>query len=400
MVDVNTTELDTSTNDAVVNEGALERETREAPQERLSVRESLERTFKEAHEAEEKPRRRDDRRGTARRDSEGKFEAQTEPEEVDTELTEPEVAEVTEPTSEPPTAWAAEAKEAWKELPEQVRQAVLKREEDVAKGVKQLKDQYASIDNALAPHIGAIRQFNKSPAEAVAQLFSWFQALSQNPDQAFPALIKSYNYDPSRLLKAFGLQPQTQPQAQEVKPEAAVEGDLPPVVKQYISSLEEKINSLSTQVGSQLNQIQGTFAEQSMAKTYDTLAIWAKDKPYFEEVRAMMGHLLTPDPATGVAPVPLKDGRVDLDTAYEYAIYANPNVRNKILAEEQAKADKVRQEKAAKEAKAQQEQADRARRAAGSLKTSSPGGEVSRKQVSKGKSVRDSINDAIAEHNA
>ena len=388
------TEIESGVDTGIVNEGALERE---APAERLSVRESLERTFKEAREPEEKPSRRDERRGTSRRDNEGKFQAEGE----ETEQTEPEAEETSESASEPPAAWTAEAKQVWAELPEQVKAAVLKREADTAKGVENLKAQYKPLDDALAPHIGAIRQFNKTPAEAVAQLFGWFQALSMNPDQAFPALIKSYNYDPQRLAKALGITaaPASAPAA-EVKPAAVEDDGIPPAVKQYIAGLEEKLTGLQNQVGQQLNGIMGTFQEQSMAKTHETLEMWAKDKPYFAEVRTFMGHLLTPDPQTGIAPVPLKDGRVDLDTAYEMAVYANPQVRAKILAEEAAKVEKARAEKVAKEAKAQQEQADRARRASGSLKTSTPGAEPPRKQPTRGKSVRDSLRDAIEEHNA
>jgi len=45
-----------------------------------------------------------------------------------------------------------------------------------------------------------IRQFGKTPGQAVGQLFSWFDALAKNPDEAFPALIKSYKYNPDQML--------------------------------------------------------------------------------------------------------------------------------------------------------------------------------------------------------
>jgi hypothetical protein len=395
MVDVNT-EVESQVDTPVVTE-------RDTPSERPSVRESLERTFsdvKKREEKEEKESRRDTRRDTNRRDDTGKF-AKTE--EETTEQTE--VEEQAEPQPEPqvdaPKAWAAEAKEAWSQLPEQVKAAVLKRETDVEKGIENLKSQYKAIDDALAPHIGAIKQFNKTPAEAVAQLFSWFQALAQNPDQAFPALIKSYNYDASKLLKAFGLEQKPvvteQPKTEEVK---QAEDDLPPAIKAYISKLEEKLDGFQNTVGQQLNGMQSNFAEQSMARTNETLAMWSKDKPYFQDVRVMMGHFLTPDPQTGVAIIPLKDGKVDLDAAYEQAIWANPQVRAKMLAEEQAKAAKAQQAKVQQEAKAQQEQADKARRASTSIRSNVPGAEVARKQIKPNKSVRESIMGAIEEHNA
>ena len=113
----------------------------------------------------------------------------------------------TEPATPAPAAWTKEAKEVWAQLPPAVQAAVVKREADVQKGVDELKQRYTDLDQALAPHVQAIRQHGHTPAQAVHQMFSWFQALTANPDAAFPALIKSFNYDPRRLV------PQQQPAA-------------------------------------------------------------------------------------------------------------------------------------------------------------------------------------------
>lgn len=394
----------------VNNEAPPQIQEREAPStERRSVRESLEKTFKDAHTEEEREVRRPrepKRDANKQRDGSGKFVATEEAPEVSDERTEvpeegaePEVKEVQPVEAQAPAAWTKDAKAEWAKLPEQVRAAVLKREQDTEKGVKELKSKYEDIEKAIAPHVPAIQQFGKTPAQAVEQLFAWFQALAQNPDQAIPALIQSYNYDPKKLVQAFGLQ--VQPQAQEqVKPDEAIDIDLDPQVKSYISKLEEKINGLQTQVGQQLNGVMSTFQEQSMAKTHEVLNNWAKDKPYFAEVRTLMGQLLTPDPNTGMAAVPLKEGRVDLDAAYDMAVYANPAIRAKVLADQQAKADQARKAKAATEAKAQTEAAEKARRASGSLAPSTPGSEASRKATNKGKSVRESIMAAREELNS
>lgn len=380
----------------------IDRIEREAPAERRSIRETLEKTFKDAHTEEDRETRRtrdkEPKRETKQRGEDGKFVATEETPEVPDERTEvpeegtdPEVKEVQPVEAQAPAAWTKEAKAEWAKLPEQVRAAVLKREQDTEKGVKELKGKYADIEKAIAPHVPAIQQFGKTPAQAVEQLFAWFQALAQNPDQAIPALIQSYNYDPKKLVQAFGLQ--VQPQAQEqAKPTEAADIDLDPQVKSYISKLEEKINGLQTQVGQQLNGVMSTFQEQSMAKTHEVLNNWAKDKPYFAEVRTLMGQLLTPDPNTGMAAVPLKEGRVDLDAAYDMAVWSNPEVRGKLLAEQATKADQARKAKADTEAKAHREAAEKARRASGSLAPATPGAEASRKgNPNKGKSVRESI---------
>src|SRR5260221_11148537 len=79
---------------------------------------------------------------------------------------------------------------------------------------------------------------------------------------------------------------------------------------------------------------------------------WAEDRPNYQEVRVLMGTLLTPDPQTGQAAVPLKsDGTIDLDTAYRWAVRAKFG-------------DRVA---------AQQDYATKARRKASSLTNSAPG---------------------------
>lgn len=375
-------------------------EERTEPTERLSIRDNLKKAFEDG-------RRDDTKREDTKRDETGRFQRTrketTEQPEIEVKpddgtgdvVSEDKSAEV---VAQPPAAWAKEAKETWAQLPPQAQQAILKREQDVEKGVNELKAKVASytdIDKALQPHIESIRKFNKTPAQAVEQLFAWFQALAVSPDQAFPALIKSYNYDPQKLMAAFGIKPEVKTEA---KPEEVVEGSVPPAVQSYISKLEEKINGLQNQVGQQLNGITSQFAEQSAAKTQEVLVNWAKDKPHFEKVRVFMGHLLTPDPTTGVAAVPLKDGRVDLDTAYDMAINASPEIRAVLRAEEQAKAEAARKAKATAEAKAQQDQANKSRKAAQSITTGAPGVEVSKKgAVKKGKSVRESLAEAIEE---
>lgn len=381
-------------------------EERAEPTERLSIRDNLKKAFEDG--------RRDDTKETRRR-ADGRFSrdvsgdgdkeisdagehvikgTEEKPNAGDVE----DVDDKVEVAAQPPAAWAKEAKETWAQLPPQAQQAIIKREADVEKGVNELKAKVASytdIDKALQPHAESIRKFNKTPAQAVEQLFAWFQALAVNPDQAFPALIKSYNYDPQKLMAAFGIKPEVKAEA---KPEEVAEGDVPPAVQSYISKLEEKINGLQNQVGQQLNGITSQFAEQSAAKTQEVLINWAKDKPHFEKVRVFMGHLLTPDPTTGVAAVPLKDGRVDLDTAYDMAINASPEIRAILKAEEQAKAEAARKAKATAEAKAQQDQANKSRKAAQSITTGAPGAEVSKKgAVKKGKSVRESLAEAIEE---
>lgn len=300
-------------------------------------------------------------------------------------------------TAAPPAGWSKEAKDTWAALPDAVKAAAHKREEDMAKGVEELKGKYKALDDALTPHMEAIRKNNHTPAAAVAQLFNWFQALASNPDVAFPALAKSFNYD---LAK-----PAAKPAADAAKTAAdgagadaaaaaaAADGvAIPPQLQAHIDGLIEKVGALEKQLGGKVSALESTFQQQSEAKTNEVLISWSKDKPHFEDVRGMMAQLI----ASGA--VPMKDGRVDLDGAYDAAIWANPVVREKVVAEQAAKKAADAEAAAKKTREAEQAQANKSRRAAVSVTGGAPGSAVLPGQKpGKGKSVRESLKEAMEE---
>jgi hypothetical protein len=385
-------------------------EPRDGKTEKLSIRQSLERGFADAKlqdpaqkpapkapKAKDKPARAADE---MRAEAEGAQPAEGEAPAGEAAETPAETA----PKTAAPAAWPKEAKETWAALPPAVQAAVLKRETDVQKGVDELKGKYAEIDGAIAPHIDAIRRHGHTPAQAVNQMFSWFHALAGNPDVAFPALLRSFNFDPRRLVPQQQQQPVAQPGNQQ--PQAAAVGAdgkpiaaaqpadaVPPAVQNYINQITNKLSQLENAFSQKIGAVENTFQQQSEAKTQEVLMNWAKDKPHFEKVRVLMSQLI----ASGA--VPLKDGRVDLDGAYDAAIYANPEVRGSLQAEQQKAAQAAQIAAAAKEKAAQQAAADKARKTNVSLAPSAPG-QAPAPKAKKGRSVRESLKDAMEELNA
>lgn len=376
-------------------------EPRDGKPEKLSIRQSLERGFADAKKAqpEEKPVAPKKDKKPARAADEMRAEAEgTAPEPVEGEVPAGEAAPAPEkPTTAAPTAWPKEAKEVWATLPLNVQAAVLKRETDVQKGVDELKGKYAEIDGAIAPHIDAIRRHGHTPAQAVNQMFSWFHALAGNPDVAFPALLRSFNFDPRRLVPQQQQQPAAQPGAAAApvgpdgKPVAQPADAVQPAVQNYINQITNKLSQLENAFSQKIGAVENTFQQQSEAKTQEVLMGWAKDKPHFEKVRVLMSQLI----ASGA--VPLKDGRVDLDGAYDAAIYANPEVRGTMQAEQQKAAQTLQVAAAAKEKAAQQAAADKARKSNVSLAPSAPGTGSPAGKPKKGRSVRESLKDAMEE---
>ncbi len=287
-----------------------------------------------------------------------------------------------------PDRFSKEAKAEWAKTPAVVQQAVIKAEKDMIAGVTALKQRYASIDEVLTPRMDVIRKHGHTPAQAVNQLFAWFEALAANPTQAFPALAQSFKFDLNSMLALQGKQPQkAQPGA-----EGAQEGQQQEQVE-ITPAVQKLIDGVRAEFSSQLGGLTQSFQQQNMTKTKEILGNWSKDKPYFEDVRQYMAQLI----ATGVVPA-REDGSSDLDTAYETAIWAIPTIRAKIQADQTAAIAKAAADKKAKEQKLQQEQANKARRTSGaSLAGGAPGNPVQPAKKGKGKSVRESIMEAREE---
>lgn len=361
---------------------------------RSEIRKSLEKGFADARKETEREDRRDRDTGRfqksrARQEQELQEQEQEAPEQQEQEGTPVEAGdEDTGFEIVAPEGWTKDAKAEWANLPPAVQAAVTKREVDMAKGVEELKKKYTEIDNALAPRLETIRRHGHTPAAAVNQLFAWFEALGANPQVAFPALANSFKFD---LRTIPGLGPQQQQPAQvPEKPQKEVGA---PEIPEYAKTLEQKIAELQNQFQYQLGQLSTNFQAQTQSRTEENLAVWSKDKPYFEEVRQFMGQLI----GSGTIP-PLPNGNADLDKAYETALWAMPEVRAKVQADMAQKQAEARRAKAAAEKAAQQEAADKARRATGSLAPGAPGAPAQdTKKGKKGKSVRESIMEARQE---
>jgi len=364
----------------------------DTPKEPLTVREQLKKAIAETSEPSEKPK---STKKASRIGDRTPKAAAPDP------AAAPEAAQGTVPA---PESLSKEAKAAWDAAPQAIKDAFIKREQDTARGVEELKQRYANIDKAIAPHQDALRQMNATPGEAVDRMFLWFKALANSPAESFPALAKSLGLDWSQLI---GLQQQVQgqqpPAGQQPDPNAQpgavppTQEELSPAVRQYIEQMQQQLAQVQgyvQQVGGRFQTMEEQVQQQNMQRTEENLKLWSNGKPYFDEVRLEMAQLLQ----SGL--IPLKDGQVDLDTAYERAIYFNPEVRAKVLAEQQQANTQVQQETAAAATTAQQAQVSRARKASVSLPSSNPPGTPSaavKKKPGQKLSVRESLKAAMAE---
>lgn len=256
-----------------------------------------------------------ERAGRAR-DEYGRFAAKDEkPEQVEQQVEKP-----AEPVAEPPKyampkTWRQAVAEQYASVPDEIKAEIARREEDFHKGLEPYRQSYErwnQLQQALQP-FGPV----DDPVPLLSSLMQSHQVLTQgSPEQkarAFQVLAQQYGVDLS------GGQPQYNP-------------------------MYETVQTLQQQVEEMRRQAE----QQADAQVAAQLEGFAKDKPHFDAVRESMAALLQ----TGRAQ--------DLETAYEAACWADPDIRSQLLREQQQKAE---QERKAKEA----EQARRARTASASV---------------------------------
>jgi hypothetical protein len=272
----------------------------------------------------------------------------------------------------PPSSWTADAKKEWSKTPPAVRAMVHKREQDSARGVEQLKQKYAQEDAVWANYEPVLKQFSKSRSETVQQLMSWHQALQANPVQAFDALARSHGHDLQAIAQAArgGQQQATQQQAAQQQLDPVDQRLMP-----YLQHFEQRIGS-----------IQQTFEqrehEAGVARANAVLDEFKKTRPHFERVRQKMASLIASQT------VPLRpDGSVPLEEAYNAAVRMDDELGEQLIAE-----------RIAAERKAAREQASKARYASSSLSPAAPGsGSLAGKKPTRGRSVRQSLEEVIDE---
>ena len=216
-----------------------------------------------------------------------------------------------------PKTWRPEAAAKFATLPPEVQQEVLKREEDIFKGLEGYKAD-ASIGKAL-----------KGVVQPYMQIF---QAQGVDPMQQVSGLMRAH------VALATGTPEQKQQFFQHLAKEYGVDlGTEAPYIDPQVSGLQKQLADLQ----SRLNGREQQEAEQARSKLQAEIDTFASDPAhqYFDEVANDIAGLLR----SGAAK--------DLKDAYEKAIWANPITRAKEQARLTADAEAKAKAEAAEKAK-------------------------------------------------
>lgn len=260
---------------------------------------------------------------------EGAGDEAPEGEKADEVKSEAKEASAADPTAlTPPRTWRAEAAAEFAKLPPVVQQEILKREEDIFKGIEGYKADAAfgnQLKTVMDPYLPILKQYNIAPEAQIQSLMQANHTLAFGTPEAKAQLLRNLARDYQIDLGGLG-------------DTSSDEDFSDPAVKALQSELQS--------IKSQLQQTQQSQMAARKAEIEQTVNTFAADPAnvYFDELSEDIAKLLS----TGA--------ETDLKAAYDKALWMNPAVRAKELARQQA-------EKQEAERKLQKEKAEAARKA-------------------------------------
>lgn len=287
-----------------------------------------------------------DERGRFKAKAELEDEQEPEPEEQP-EITDEVVEEAAPPPEvprdllNPPPTWTAEAKSLWKDVPVRIRQEVMKREADSARGVEQIRERASfgdRMERVVSPYRALLQSEGATPEQAVEGLMNTAYTLRQGmPAQKVQLTIEMaqrYGFLNELVAHMQGNGQNTQQGGQ---------------FNQALAPLQQKIMDLERQL--QQKQQGERESEEQRYQAEAERFINETDEagnlkhPFFHNVREVMVGLLNAGSAQ------------TYEDAYQQAVWSNPETRKIVEAEQeqqrQAKAQADAKARAAKAKKAQ-----------------------------------------------
>ncbi len=240
----------------------------------------------------------------------------------------PEPAPV-EPAIEAPQSWSAEEKAHWAKVPPEAQSVIARRETEAHRQISQQGQQIKAHEPLRAvaeQHAEYFRRNGMKPEAALNELVRVSQYLDRDPATAIRELAQRYRVDLQQLASG-------QPQQQQ---------------NDYVDhAARAEVRQLKAFIAQIQSEQQGTKL-QAVTTAIDK---FAKDHPYFNdlegEIEAQVAVLQQRN-GNGLSPEEM------LSQAYDKARWANPTIRERILAdqrkkdEEKAKAERETQVKDAK----------------------------------------------------
>ena len=257
-----------------------------------------------------------------------KLEADAKP--VDAKPPEPEKqAEPAKPVVPPPNSWSKEAKADWDKLPPQVQEHIAQREAQSHKAISELGQfakAYEPIHETLLEHAERIRASGKDYVTYNADLYRADAALERDPVGFIKMVAEAKGIDLAALTDPFAI-PSTDAQSQQITAQ--------------LNAALHRVEHLERQLADTRQRVVGRETEEQQARQSALEA----EVSSFAADKADWGDLVSeifPEVQRIRSAKPNLSAKEILQEAYERARWANPATRSKLLAEQQAEADRLR----------------------------------------------------------
>lgn len=299
---------------------------------------------------------------------------------TETKVTETAPTETVTTTAEEydaPSDWEQPERETFRTLSPEVRKTLHGRISGYQSKVgefEKYQERYKPFDTIFEQRKALMQGL--APHDATERLFANLELAQRDPKGFAKQFFKSYNLDPHDVFEL-----QKAAAAQAADPNAYVDPD--------IQALRDELSKLKSGFQETQQQIQARQQREQAERD----AAWAKQVDEFRNEKGTDGKTpLRPhmkDVEVHMAALLQSKLAKDLQDAYDQAVYANPTVRAKVLAEAKAL---ERQEADRKE----REHAAKATKAGATVTSSGARTESATTQPKKGESVRESLRRAHA----
>lgn len=212
----------------------------------------------------------------------------------------------------PPVSWAADAKAEWSNLSPALKAAIVKRETEVSNGFRQYSEQTRRYEHMLSPLDTEARRLGVATDQALSALLAAHHMLNQNPVAGLQRLAQQYGVD---LGTMTGPEPGSRS-------------------SQSTPMLDPRVDDVVQWMRNQKIREEQTIEQ--------TITSFASSHPHFDSVQREVEALLP----TLKRDNPYWPSEKLLQEAYDRAVYANPETRAAIMAE-QTRADEEKRRKAA-----------------------------------------------------
>jgi hypothetical protein len=259
--------------------------------------------------------------------------------------------------SAPPVSWAADSKALWASLPPAVQQAVLKRETEVSNGFRQKSEDVRRYEQALTPIAQESQKRGLTTEQGIQRLMDGQRFLETQPAQAILWLAQSNGIDLAELASN------------------------PPAATQQV-----RPDPMFAQVTQTVQSLQSRLDEMTMGQNQSLVESFSASNPHYADVEDALPDLIKEVRATRPNLSPAET----LKAAYDRAVWLNPEVRAKVIAEQTAAARQAAVTPLADKAR-------QAQRAAVSVKGSSAASTPPARRPDPNGTVHDDVRAAIAQ---